>query len=204
MKDNLRNTYNKIAEDWHKDHLLDDWWVEVTEKYLSLLPRGGSVLDVGCGSGVKSSFLASRGLQVTGVDLSDKMIEIARRENPSIKFDVLDLYDTDTITEKFDGVFAQAVLLHIPKKDTAEIIQKLKDRLKDDGYLYIGVKEIKKGSPEEDVVEEKDYGYDYSRFFSYYSVKEIEDYIKDARLKTVYSTRTQTNDTTWIQIIAQS
>lgn len=50
----LKSTYNKIAEDWSKDHRDDDRWQEGTDKFLALLPKGASILDVGCGAGVKS------------------------------------------------------------------------------------------------------------------------------------------------------
>ena len=51
---NLKETYNKIAEQWRRDHQSDDWWVLGTDKFISLLPNGATVLDVGCGAGTKS------------------------------------------------------------------------------------------------------------------------------------------------------
>lgn len=74
---NLKETYNKIADDWFKDHKVDDWWVEGTDQFISLLKPGASVLDVGCGAGLKSKYLSEKGLQVVGIDFSDKFIERA-------------------------------------------------------------------------------------------------------------------------------
>jgi len=51
---NLRNTYNKIAKDWNKDHSGDDWWIKGADNFLSILPKGASVIDIGCGGGYKS------------------------------------------------------------------------------------------------------------------------------------------------------
>ena len=42
------------------------------------VPPGGSVLDLGCGPGWSSLFLARAGFDVVGVDISERMIEIAR------------------------------------------------------------------------------------------------------------------------------
>jgi len=64
------------------DHKNDIWWLEGTGSFCSLLKKGDKVLDVGCGSGLKSKYLYSKGFDVTGIDLSDKLIDIARRESP--------------------------------------------------------------------------------------------------------------------------
>lgn len=119
---NLAKTYDKIAEDWHKDHAEDTWWVEETDAFLKRLPEGGTVLDVGCGSGVKSKYMLERGFRVVGIDISDALLAIARRESPSGDFRNVSMYNLDSIQEQFDGVFAQASFLHIPKKDAADVV----------------------------------------------------------------------------------
>lgn len=141
---NLKKTYNLIAEDWFKDHHEDTWWIGGTDKFVSLLPTGASVLDVGCGAGVKSQYLFNKGLNVTGVDFSEKMIEIAKREVLSVQFQVMDIKNMIGLEETFDGVLAQAVLLHIPKAEVAAVIDELKSRLKEGGYLYLA--QSKKGA----------------------------------------------------------
>src|SRR3989338_2374515 len=107
----LKETYNRIAEDWHRDHTSDDWWVEGTNAFIQKLPVGSHVLDVGCGSGVKSKYFIDHGFKVTGIDISDKLLEIARREAPEGEFKVLSMTELDSMPETFDGVFAQASLL---------------------------------------------------------------------------------------------
>jgi len=88
---NLKETYDKIAEDWHSDHKKDDWWIEETDKFISYLSKGDLVLDVGCAGGIKSKYLMQKGLNVVGIDFSEKMIEIAKREFPNGEFLVKDL-----------------------------------------------------------------------------------------------------------------
>ena len=88
---NLKETYDKIAEDWHSDHKKDDWWIEGTDKFISYLSKGDLVLDVGCAGGIKSKYLMQKGLNVVGIDFSEKMIEIAKREFPNGEFLVKDL-----------------------------------------------------------------------------------------------------------------
>jgi SAM-dependent methyltransferase len=59
--DGLRHTYDRIAEDWAKDHEGDTRWRECTARFASLLPQHARVLDAGCGSGQKARFFQDRG-----------------------------------------------------------------------------------------------------------------------------------------------
>src|SRR5687767_4129226 len=137
----IKETYNKIAEEWHKDHQTDDWWRNGTDKFISFLKTEDLVLDVGCGGGTKSKYLINKGLKIVGIDIAEKMVEIAKREVPEGKFIAMDLSRVETLEEMFDGIFMQAVLLHIPKKYAQEILGKMVNKLKSSGYLYIAVKE---------------------------------------------------------------
>ncbi len=201
----LKETYNRIAEDWHRDHLDDDWWIEGTDLFIKSLVPGAHVLDVGCGSGVKSKYLIDRGFKVTGIDISEKLLKIARREVPEGEFKVFSMTDLDSMRETFDGVFAQASLLHIPKKNAGEVVQKMVRRLVPGGHLSINVKERREGKPDEETVKENDYGYEYERFFSYFTMPELEGYLADAGLTVVSELRNQNKSgkTVWLQIIGR-
>ncbi|HEY5588518.1 MAG TPA: class I SAM-dependent methyltransferase [Candidatus Paceibacterota bacterium] len=204
---NLKNTYNKIAKDWHKDHILDNWWQEGTDKYISYFKKGDSVLDMGCASGVKSKYLIDKGLKVLGIDFSEKFIEIAKKEVLNGNFLVMDINDIDKLTENFDGIFIQAVLLHIPKKEVENILKKAVNKLNKGGYLYVAVKGKKEDGADEEIKNENDYGYEYERFFSYFSIEELKDYFKKVGLKIIYKNISQpsraTRKTNWIQIIGK-
>src|SRR3989344_2889489 len=183
----LRSTYNRIAEDWFRDHQDDDWWINGTNKFISFLKPRGLVLDVGCGAGIKSRYLINKGLKVVGIDLSDKMIEIAKREVSEAEFQVADISEPLKFREGFDGIFAQAVLLHIPKKEVRQVLNNLIGTLKQGGYFYIAVKGIKEGQPEEQIIKENDYGYEYERFFSFYSQDEVNNHLKDLGMNIVFN-----------------
>ncbi len=49
---------------------------------------GGTTLDVGCGPGRATAFLAERGLEIRGIDLSPAMVEAARDAQPELRFDI--------------------------------------------------------------------------------------------------------------------
>lgn len=200
---NLKDTYDKIAEEWHRDHQQDDWWVEGTDMFASLLNKNDSVLDVGCGSGTKSKYLKQKGLVVTGIDFSEKMIEIAKREIPEGDFYVMDMQDVEEIDRTFNGIFIQAALLHIPKDKAPGVIQGLSSKLATGGYFYIAVKGKKPGRADEEIKTENDYGYPYERFFSYFDSEEIKKPMKESGLSIIYENITQTGNTNWIQVIGK-
>lgn len=200
---NLKSTYNKIAKDWMKDHHGDTWWIEGTDKYLSFLTPSAYILDVGCGAGEKSKYLVKKGFNVTGIDFSDEMIKLAKEQVPAGKFFVKDIKQALEFENLFDGVFAQAVLLHIPKNEVVGVLKNIAEPLKSDGYFYVAVKEIRLGNKDEEIVKENDYGYEYERFFSYFSLDELKDYIKQVGLQVVYENITSSGKTNWIQIVAK-
>lgn len=200
---NLKDTYNKISNDWYSDHKSDDWWVEGTDIFISMLKNGSTVLDVGCGAGVKSKYLFEKGLTVTGIDFSEKFIEIAKNNVPGAQFFVMDMKEASSLGTKFDSIFAQASLLHIPKKEIRGVLAILVNQLRVGGYLYIAVKGLRPGGKEEEIVKENDYGYDYERFFSFFSMDELKGYLSELKLSIVYENSKIVGRTNWLQIVGK-
>ena len=114
------------------NELADDWRVQVgadgdSNRRLNSDPvlwgfvgdvRGLSVLDAGCGTGYLSKKLRDRGAQVTGVDLAERMVQIARSDYPGIDFRVDSCTELSTIGDgEFDLVVANYVLMDTPDLD---------------------------------------------------------------------------------------
>ena len=74
--------------------------------------RLGPVLDAGCGTGRVSAHLAARGLDVSGIDLSPRMVEVARRTHPHLRFDVGALEDLPVPDASLGGLLAWYSLIH--------------------------------------------------------------------------------------------
>ncbi len=200
---NLKETYDQIAEDWARDHDKDTWGKPGAYKFLSFLSPGATVLDVGCAGGIKTNYLAEHGCVAGGIDFSDKMIEIAKRDYPHLEFSVLNLYDIDKYPKTVDGIFVQAVLLHVPKKDVLGVLEKMKDKLNPGGIIYIAVKSMREDGVQEETKTENDYGYEYSRFFSYFSIDDLQGYFKALDLEIIWESYADTNASRWLQIIGR-
>ena len=117
---------------WNR--VADDWQIQVGDdgdgnRILNSDPvlwqfagdvRGLSVLDAGCGTGYLSRKLHDRGAQVTGVDFSQRMIEIARANHPQIDFHVDSCTELRTCRdEQFDMVVANYVLMDVSDLEAA-------------------------------------------------------------------------------------
>lgn len=75
--------------------------------------RNRSILDIGCGFGDFYDFITEKGIKVdyTGYDISPKLIEIAKKTHPSIKFEVKDILK-DHVERKFDYVISSGIFNH--------------------------------------------------------------------------------------------
>ncbi len=105
------------------------------EKYLK---PGGRILDLGCGSGRDSLYFMNKGYNVVPVDGSETMC-IATTELTGIKARRL-LFEELDYTEEFDGIWACASLLHVPKENMVKVLRAVKKSLKNDGVLYVSYK----------------------------------------------------------------
>lgn len=73
------------SQNYNKDFdFVPDYGKSVVE--LLTVENGGSVLDLGCGTGALIPELIKKGYTVTGVDASDNMLETARKNNPNVEF----------------------------------------------------------------------------------------------------------------------
>lgn len=129
-----KDSYNKIAPEWTKirnQSFVSKLVMDFADK---IIPQG-KVLDIGCGSGYLSKYLSERAFQITGIDVSEKMIEIAKSQNiPHAGFVVSDFFDFLS-TAKFDGIIAWDSFFHFPKKKQEVIYYKAESLLNSGGYL---------------------------------------------------------------------
>lgn len=162
--DELRSTYNRIAHDYHQDHLTDTWDDDYFSYFAEAIAPRGRVLDLGCRPGTETKRLIANGFEVEGFDLSDELLVIAREQNPHAKFIQGDMRSLPYADESFDGVFAKASLLHIPKQDMDTVLQEIHRVMKPKAIVHVAVKKAR-GDAYEAEQTENDYGYDYKRFF---------------------------------------
>jgi SAM-dependent methyltransferase len=107
-------------------------------KFLALLPPGTAILELGCGAGGDSAEMLARGYDVTPTDGSPEMADVAaRRLGHPVK--TLLFHELDAI-EAYDGVWANACLLHVPRDQLANVLALIHRALKQDGAFYASYK----------------------------------------------------------------
>ncbi len=119
MDENWHNIYESNAEKDMPDYLMSYWTKEdfddlvVTTKALLRDMRGKkikTVLDVGCGPGFYCKFLSEQGYDVTGIDYSEKVIALAKKKYPHLKFKVDNGYNLSFKDQSFDLVITIGAL----------------------------------------------------------------------------------------------
>jgi SAM-dependent methyltransferase len=100
------------------------------------LLHAGDALDLGCGTGRHATaHLASLGFRVTGLDVSGRSIEVARREVPDGRFLIGDMATIAFPAESFDLVTAFYSIIHLPREDHGRLIRRVARWLRPGGGL---------------------------------------------------------------------
>ncbi len=135
------------------------------KEFVGLL-KGNKILDLGCGGGDHALWFESQSLDTIGIDFSEEMIKICREKG--LKAEVMDIEDLKFDDNSFDGIWAVTSLLHVPKSKINHVMDKLSRILKEEGILYVVVKE---GQGEEFIIDKQNP--ETKRLFSFWEEKEL-------------------------------
>ncbi|MEN8133246.1 MAG: class I SAM-dependent methyltransferase [Pseudomonadota bacterium] len=151
---------------------------ETRQRFLELVTNGGSILDLGCGSGRDSRKFLNLGYQVTPLDVSKALASLA---NDYIGREVVvQSFQTLNYHAEFDGIWACASLLHCPKSEIYGVFKRVVNALKPGGAWYLS---FKRGERER--VDER------GRFFNDYSKTELSSLLERFRELTIVEVWTE-------------
>jgi SAM-dependent methyltransferase len=106
--------------------------------FLALLPPGASILELGCGAGGDTAEMLARGFDVRATDGSPEMAALASR-HLGRTVETLLFHQLDAV-ETYDGVWANACLLHVPRPELADVLARIWRALKSGGVFYASYK----------------------------------------------------------------
>jgi SAM-dependent methyltransferase len=143
-KKTVKNGYNAIANQYLSARTRKTAELQLLDEFVSMLPAKAYVLDAGCGAGVPVAKILSEHFYVTGVDFSEKQIELARKNVPGARFLCQDMTDLDFPPHSFDGICSFYSIIHIPRKEHGVLLENFYRILKPGGYalLCLGVEEL--------------------------------------------------------------
>ena len=164
------------------------------EQFITKLPTGGRVLDLGCGPGTAAASMADAGLRVDALDGSAAMVDMAGRHAGVTAWQAT--FEQITGNNIYDGIWANFCLLHASKEAMPRHLGALVTALKSGGQFHISMK-LGTGSQRDSI----------GRLYSYYSESQLITLLIAANLtviKTGYG-RTMGLDGTeadWIVVAA--
>lgn len=136
------NQFNNRAKNWDNNPVCWERSEAIAKGLLDLIPvnKGMKALEYGAGTGILSSLLSDNFSEITLMDNSEEMVKVMKSKisdsQPSNLIPLFcDLVQNDYDLCKFDCIFSQMVLHHIPNTDN--ILNKWQQMLKPGGYLAI-------------------------------------------------------------------
>jgi SAM-dependent methyltransferase len=117
---------------------IDDVHRTFVDRFLSMLPPGGSVLDAACGIGRYIGTILGSGRSATAVDASGSYLAVVGESWPDATIEKHDLQELP-YRDRFDGVMCVDAMEFIPPEDWPEVLERFRDALHRTGWLYLTV-----------------------------------------------------------------
>ncbi len=147
-----RKAWNNVAEKYDKVNYSKI--NPAIELFCRKLPKKGSVLDIGSGTGLPfAKLFLEKGFDYLGVDISSQMIKIAQKNVPLAKFKEISMTDLN-YDKEFDGVFSHYTMLLLNPKMFKDVARRVIKSLKANGFFYLSLNEpgVENTDLDEDVI----------------------------------------------------
>jgi ubiquinone/menaquinone biosynthesis C-methylase UbiE len=198
-----RESYGQIAQTYAQvSAVMSEDLIAHAEKFIDLLePSFGPnshILDVGCGPGRDMAWFENHNVNVTGVDDTQAMLEIARTK---VRGSLVqsDMRKMPFKAHSLDGIWCNASLLHLPKSDSPTALLEFKRILKPNGILFLAVQE----GEGENLETREVYG-ENQRFFARYTTPEMTGLLEVAGFEVLNGHTYQTHDRIWIRFLTRA
>jgi ubiquinone/menaquinone biosynthesis C-methylase UbiE len=184
--------YDSSANTWTSSHNTTGFWQEEMSVFNTLLPVG-NILEVGSGGGRDAEDLIELGYEYVGTDISTGLLSVARKRLPGVEFVEQSIYELSLPQAPFDGFWASAVLLHIPRSRIDESLTSIRRVIKDKAIGFIAIKD---GVGEE--MEIADKNPELKRLFTYWSKEDFTEKLQANNFDVVdYMYRPISERTKW-------
>lgn len=160
----------------------------------NIFEKEADVLELACGPGNITKYLLAKrpDLKILGTDLAPNMLELAKRNNPSAHFELMDCRDMALLNKKFDAILFGFCLPYLSKEEAVQLIQTASAMLKPKGILYISTME---DTYEKSGLQWSSDGKD-QIFIHYHQEDYLREAIKDSGLELFSLERKQTDSPT--------
>ena len=134
MKNNLQAIYNGFAKSYEENRGFFDSSQILDSFYSQLALEQGQLLDLGCGAGEPvARYFVNRGWSVTGVDFSERMLELAASYVPEMETMHADITEVKFEASRFNAITASYSLFHVAASEHVTLFEKIHQWLQPDG-----------------------------------------------------------------------
>ena len=138
----VRSSYDRVADNYVAMGVGDlaptPWLRAALTVFAQEVGPLGPVLDVGCGPGTVTAFLAGLGVDVSGVDLSPRMVGHARRLHPGLRFEVASATELRLSDRSLGGVLGWWSLFNLPREVLPGVLASFARALVPGGQVLLG------------------------------------------------------------------
>ncbi|MBS1582541.1 MAG: class I SAM-dependent methyltransferase [Bacteroidetes bacterium] len=139
--------FDRAAADYAAKYMDVGRYAAALDRLCTALPPDAGVLEIACGPGNITRYLLDRrpDLRILGTDLSPRMLELARANNPEAAFALLDARDLGRSAATYDGIVCGFGLPYLSPEEADRLIEAAAAVLRPGGLLYLSTME---GDPE--------------------------------------------------------
>jgi 2-polyprenyl-3-methyl-5-hydroxy-6-metoxy-1,4-benzoquinol methylase len=136
--------FNKLANGYQEKFMDVSLYYDSLDVFCnSIKKENPEILELACGPGNITKYLLEKRLdfKVLGTDLAPNMIELAKINNPTTDFELMDCRAITSLTKKYDGILCGFGLPYLSKDEAIQFIKDANQKLNKNGILYISTME---------------------------------------------------------------
>ncbi len=178
--------YNKHAADYDHKFRHFDLYNDTFNDFLNLISPTASLLELGCGPGNVIKYMQENSphLQITGIDLAENMIALARKYCPRASYKVMNVLDINSLDGKFDAIVAAFCLPYIAPENLDTFFNNLETKTESKGLIYLSCME---GETEKSGFEKTSFTGDSDLYIYYHQRAILESKMKQCGFNIIKS-----------------
>ena len=180
--DITHKTWDNLASIYQDKFMDVDLYDDTYDVFCGLIKKSNAkIFEIGCGPGNITKYILSKrpNFKINAVDVAPNMIKLAKDNNPTANFEIMDCREIDKLTEKFDAIICGFCMPYLSKEDSIKLIKDCSFLLNKKGILYF--------STIEDDYNKSDYETSSCGQHKLYVYYHQEDYLNEALTKNNFA-----------------
>lgn len=176
-------TWNKVASLYQDKFMNLDLYNDTYDFICHFITKDkAKILEIGCGPGNITKYLLSKrpDFDIFGIDIAPNMIELAKINNPTASFCIMDCRYIDKIKSRYDGIICGFCLPYLSQKDSRKLIADCYDLLSENGMIYMSFVEGDPGKSDFKMGSSGD-----KTYFYFYNLDDLKDQLQKSNFEEI-------------------